>query len=154
MREYKPGAFGIILVHPYLTSQILDYQPADGQSQPRTLGIFIQFLETFKNPVALIGRNTATGIRHRQFQLLMLFVYGNRQFNRTGRGKFSGIGQQINQYLLQALGIRLDNQRSYRSFEQKQSAGLASDTTLLHHIPPIRILFFRIPCARCPEYHL
>lgn len=56
----------------------------------------------------------------------MLFVYGNRQFNRTGRGKFSGIGQQINQYLLQALGIRLDNQRSYRSFEQKQSAGLAS----------------------------
>lgn len=48
MREYKPGAFGIILVHPYLTSQILDYQPADGQSQPRTLGIFIQFLETFK----------------------------------------------------------------------------------------------------------
>lgn len=102
MREYKPGAFGIILVHPYLTSQILDYQPADGQSQPRTLGIFIQFLETFKNPVALIGRNTATGIRHRQFQLLMLFVYGNRQFNRTGRGKFSGIGQQINQYLLQA----------------------------------------------------
>ena len=26
MREYKPGAFGIILVHPYLTSQILDYQ--------------------------------------------------------------------------------------------------------------------------------
>lgn len=82
MREYKPGAFGIILVHPYLTSQILDYQPADGQSQPCTLGIFIQFLETFKNPVALIGRNTATGIRHRQFQLLMLFVYGNRQFNR------------------------------------------------------------------------
>ena len=65
MREYKPGAFGIILVHPYLTSQILDYQPADGQSQPCTLGIFIQFLETFKNPVALIGRNTATGIRHR-----------------------------------------------------------------------------------------
>ena len=70
MREYKPGAFGIILVHPYLTSQILDYQPANGQSQPRTLGIFIQFLETFKYLFTLIGRNTATEFTKEAFFML------------------------------------------------------------------------------------
>ena len=48
MREYKPGAFGIILVHPYLTSQILDYQPADGQSQPRTLEYSFNFSKRSK----------------------------------------------------------------------------------------------------------
>ena len=100
MGKHKACTGFIFFVYTYFSAQFLDGNPANSQPQTGTLCVFIQFFKAFKYLFLLFQRDTATRIRHTEFDKLFFLIDSELQGDLSFGSKLIGIRQQIDQYLL------------------------------------------------------
>lgn len=72
--EYEAGAVSIFTVNPYFTSEMFYNQLADGEPEPATLDILVEFLEPVEDGGLLFGSNAASGVGHGKQSGVLLYL--------------------------------------------------------------------------------
>ena len=75
------------------------------ESPNTALSILIQLFKTLEHKSLFFFRDTASGIRYRENSHLLFLIHRKVQGNLPAFRKFVGVGQQINENLVQAQGI-------------------------------------------------
>lgn len=121
MSKYKTSSACIILIYPNLSSQHINRNPANSQTQSRSLRIFIQFGKAVENHLLFLQWNSTTCICNRKNTLLP----GSSIFRSSRISPFS-----VNLFALDNKLIRICCKRCPSvSISKVSTAGLNTYTT-------------------------
>ena len=107
--EQEPCAVGVGCVNADFAAEQTREQRADVEPESGALRVAVELLESLENDSLLAGRDADARVGDGESDVLVLCVEGIGETDRTFVSELSGIAQQVDEHLLDALRVGGDD---------------------------------------------